>query len=910
MILYSDVDVPVLRVVWKGGEDRHGAAASTRWTLHTTGNSLEIFMQIGETAFTRLHHFVDDLRNEYNAELLHIFSGLTFVFRHGEVASENKMVADKVNVMHRFQNLVHGLGPKPSKMSFHVSFDGHGEIRSDGNGDSALTASDNQLQLRELEKRLEEHMLCMTRNMENFINNVILQNRTHIENELDKISSVINAQRDAAPSRPTYQSDTNEMKNETNEVQTDQDNDHMCGGESTQEQCNELEGDAGGHTRGTSVNLPSVSAEFPSNDDNEDTTTGVRLEQSADVTLTCCNKPTDGASEMFRNSDTSTTANRRQSLEHCPSPSEIISKNYYEAQEVLTSLNINLDGWKQLTESTALALEATKPPPPRSKSATTILCLDVSESVGGDGFEELKEIAHSFIDGIESMAERYGLEENLGVVAVGGDATVVQDITNDYGSVRDTIDNLVPGGPSPLFAGLVVSVTSIKGRTGTLSIGGAHNIKPRIIFMTDGYATSDSQREGQDAFTHDSTLKVQLLRLTTVLARDKADTHPITWVPVGKADKAFLSSLAKLGNQELVEGKDICSLCNRYRLQDTTAKLFICLSSNPTTDTEDLSHHLDTLAEALIGDMNNEEKSIVIQAVKDKLEGKDGVHPDDGPSDFDNVLERDGLPPLGSRVRRGPDWKSKDEDSEGPGTIINHSNNPYLVWVRWDFNSDRNYQYSYGYEGQYDVLLVDSPRRLTSEELIEIGIKVQRGIDWSYGRQDGGPGSFGIVIRRREDGKVKVRWDNGHINVYNFGCHGRFDIEISSVEDAVSPEATESHGDNPTQSKDGADAHVAMPSEDKPHIVWQWKDESGNWRLYTQKQIEKLNKEFNRKPARSCVLQKGGQSVRILFKEPMLQKSSNDSNRHEVQRVAVSSGDRDQLIQETASIEDVGWTWV
>lgn len=123
-------------------------------------------------------------------------------------------------------------------------------------------STDNQRQLCELEKRLEEHMLCQTKNMENFINNVILQNRTHIENELDKISSVINAQRDAAPSRPTYQSDTNEMKNETNEVQTDQDNHHMCRGESTQEQCNELEGDAGGHTRGTSVNLPSVSAEL------------------------------------------------------------------------------------------------------------------------------------------------------------------------------------------------------------------------------------------------------------------------------------------------------------------------------------------------------------------------------------------------------------------------------------------------------------------------------------------------------------------------------------------------------------------------------------------------------------------------------------------------------------------------
>lgn len=46
------------------------------------------------------------------------------------------------------------------------------------------------------------------------------------------------------------------------------------------------------------------------------------------------------------------------------------------------------------------------------------------------------------IAGIETMAERFGLEENLGVVKVGGDASVVQDLTNDYGAVRDAIGRM------------------------------------------------------------------------------------------------------------------------------------------------------------------------------------------------------------------------------------------------------------------------------------------------------------------------------------------------------------------------------------------------------------------------------------------------------------------------------------
>jgi len=31
------------------------------------------------------------------------------------------------------------------------------------------------------------------------------------------------------------------------------------------------------------------------------------------------------------------------------------------------------------------------------------------------------------------------------------------------------------------------------------------------------------------------------------------------------------------------------------------------------------------------------------------------------------------MPKIGSRVRRGPDWKWNRQDSEGPGTIIGHA---------------------------------------------------------------------------------------------------------------------------------------------------------------------------------------------------------------------------------------------
>lgn len=35
-------------------------------------------------------------------------------------------------------------------------------------------------------------------------------------------------------------------------------------------------------------------------------------------------------------------------------------------------------------------------------------------------------------------------------------------------------------------------------------------------------------------------------------------------------------------------------------------------------------------------------------------------------------LDSSHLPPLGSRVRRGPDWRYNNQDQGGPGTVVGH----------------------------------------------------------------------------------------------------------------------------------------------------------------------------------------------------------------------------------------------
>ncbi|XP_067666516.1 uncharacterized protein [Haliotis asinina] len=531
---------------------------------------------------------------------------------------------------------------------------------------------------------------------------------------------------------------------------------------------------------------------------------------------------------------------------------------------------------KRLADSIALALQEERPRPSRSNGPDTILCLDVSDSIEQSGLEELKEAANIFIEGIEDVAEQFGLEENIGVVAMGGRSTVVQELTNDFGMVREAIDNLKFGGRSPIFEALLVCAAAVKGRGGILNIGDEHKIRPRVIFITDGIATNYASWIGSDGWSSDHETKVKLIQLVQQFLpkNNSSAPHPIAWVPVGKADRGFLKSLAKLGHGEVVECNSISRLCRNYRIQGSIGKILICVKTGSE------SSNIDTVAEALLGDMDPEEKSAIVEAVKRKLDhthtGADDCDDDDDnmePNEFKRVREKKDLLALGTRVCRGPDWKWGDQDSGGPGTVINHAREDNLVWVLWDFNSTCC-RYRYGYDDLYDLLVTDIARYLCDDELIEIGNKVQRGPGWTYGNQDGGPGNHGVVIRKSPEGKVKVRWFvTDMIYPYNYGYDGRFDLEICKPDFETPPSKP---------------SPVPATADSVPTVVaWEWCDNSGTWTLYDVKTSQKLEKEFQRNGKGSCLIQKDGKSFRVVYKkDPMIEKSVCGGMVHNVRRIA------------------------
>lgn len=65
--------------------------------------------------------------------------------------------------------------------------------------------------------------------------------------------------------------------------------------------------------------------------------------------------------------------------------------------------------------------------------------------------------------------------------------------------------------------------------------------------------------------------------------------------------------------------------------------------------------------------------------------GGDSGDDDDDDSDDNDNGNREinaNMPPIGTRVRRGPDWdpRFREQDSHGPGTVVSHGRDGILFW--------------------------------------------------------------------------------------------------------------------------------------------------------------------------------------------------------------------------------------
>ncbi|XP_060082745.1 uncharacterized protein LOC132562039 [Ylistrum balloti] len=422
----------------------------------------------------------------------------------------------------------------------------------------------------------------------------------------------------------------------------------------------------------------------------------------------------------------------------------------------------------------------------RCKGPDVVLCLDISQSMEGAPFEEMMSFAMKYVEGVEQVSHISDLTENISVTTFGCVTKVWIHLTSNYSAVKATLReiwSLIPRGRSPIGGGLLVALAGCLGNADVISVGEIP-ILARIILISDGKGTPDHIKTGPDLMRAEEEDMRSSLRvdgnLQQVSKNLKKRRNIVYCVPVGNANTRTLEEISKC------TGGKVFSPIKRDRLVDwsklTVRAASLCkkvLELVPGKSSEETDALLKVFLNDYLPMQSQEDKEDIVS-----IAGELMIKLDDAEDEHLTSEHDPDLPPLGTRVRRGPGWHYPDhQDNKGPGTVCNHGKTG-MVWVEWD-NSHRNcYNYK---DGIREVVSVTEKRVLRRDEMIAPGCYVKRGDNWSKGDEDGGPGTMGVVTRVHQHGTVIVRWPNKKFSEYKFGSEGLFEVQVCADETHSTP---------------------------------------------------------------------------------------------------------------------------
>ncbi|XP_028390869.1 uncharacterized protein LOC114515772 [Dendronephthya gigantea] len=396
----------------------------------------------------------------------------------------------------------------------------------------------------------------------------------------------------------------------------------------------------------------------------------------------------------------------------------------------------------------------------------TVLCLDTSGSMAGRGMRELKRAAEQFLEGIQETAKQSDLKENVAIVEFGGNTRIVKNLSTDYVGLRRSINSLSANGRTPMKEGLTLAMKEILEHGGVVNVNGL-KLSPRIVLMTDGKPTGETETQAITEVLTVAALFGQHWRQVGL-----PHPIPIACVGCGDADKKLLEGIAKITKGMFTMVDSMEELSTFFRRQ-------VILSRFVAQFSHDMSQLRSLLAlqqfMRACGEAVEEAEARSLRGLLGAM--LIGAALEDSDDEDGDSSSYPTPPPLGTRIRRGPQWKWGDQDGNGVGTIVKHSDTKGWVDVRWD--NGRKNSYRFGKDNAMDVKVVNEPRKVTFHEGIKVGVRVVRGKDWKWSNQDGGTGSKGYVYDVSEmTGVCKVRWEDGSTNTYRNGAEGAFDLRV------------------------------------------------------------------------------------------------------------------------------------
>lgn len=508
----------------------------------------------------------------------------------------------------------------------------------------------------------------------------------------------------------------------------------------------------------------------------------------------------------------------------------------------------DLDAWKSLAESEKLKGQLLCPLK-KGKGPDTCLLLDMSGSMAGKPFNEMMAAVRAFVEGISTISVALGITENIGITTFGAQTEVVLHMTNEYDKALEALELMFPSGPSPMAAGLYMALACCLGHTARTSIRNVP-VGSRIILFSDGRGTPDTTTAGEDdrESPFEFMKEVWLKEAAEDLERRKIRVYT---VPVCSTDTKMMETVCRTTHGKMYSVNETHKL---IKMTQNTVQAINMIENG--TDFGDIS----------AGEQSSSEYSKYLRGPDwEEVEHLGKFLVNQASFMCNTELEDSHLPPLGSRVRRGPDWHYGNQDQGGPGTVVGHDRDHIRVWVEWDCGHLNVYTFSplFG----RDLVLVDEPRILTGE-IIAVGCLVERGDDWKFRDQDGGVGNIGVVINVNANGNILVRWPNKKKRRYKFGCDGLFEVKLCDRQN--------------TNERNG----TRMTKQEKP-VIGAEKPESSS--------ILKLdeNNEDRRSP------KVGGSMENVSDKETMKRLSIEELNRR----------NRHMQTKEQTDLDNIVWTY-
>ncbi|XP_062617094.1 uncharacterized protein LOC134278812 isoform X2 [Saccostrea cucullata] len=508
----------------------------------------------------------------------------------------------------------------------------------------------------------------------------------------------------------------------------------------------------------------------------------------------------------------------------------------------------------------------------KSQGADTILCIDTSGSMAGEKFQQITEFIENFLEGIEDVAVENSLEENIAVVTFGNETRVVQNLTNDYSKIRDAVELLETGGPSPIMTGLVLCMSAIYNRGGVVTFR-ERKIHPRIILLTDGGVTDQRIFNGPDTIVKQGGTKKEVWHKLMEFAerfRTHSDPRHLACVPIGEdADMTLLGQLVNTAGGTIVQPADVKKLSHHFLINTVVAKVIHDGAlRGPELSDEELKQKIKE-AEGGAGfeEAEVDEALRMIRESEQKAQGG-------ATGGFDSSsIETKEMPPIGSRVRRGPDWRWENQDDNLPGTVVAHKARGYLT-VEWD-NGNRG-KYRYGADsGAKDVRMVDEPRMLPPGMMVAVGVRARRGKDWEWGSQDGGEGSSGVIFKVEDSGIVHVRWDNGKRGNYRFGLFGKYDVEVC-------PQCIVTEGAT------GISGDLNLQESTEKKGQWQWRDKDGRWRDHYGDTSDKIEHIYQTRQGKGTVVVECENEKYRVIPDKKCQRNVSTGAEYQIRRIEVT----------------------